>query len=124
MADEIFAQIKLIHDYKLATPIINKDITWRDDALAGPRHNKIVQPVTFGVWQALEIGDLVKQWMLIENLDKTNYVFLGKNVADATEFCRIPAGTAMLIYMIAATPAVNCDTANCDIEISGVEGSS
>lgn len=123
MANEIFARIIFQWDYKSATRIINADDTWRDDALTGSRWNKTLQNVGTS-WEAIEIGDLVKTWMMIRNLDTTNFVDWGKSVADATALIRIPAGTSCLFYSIAGAPALRANTAAVDVEILGVEGSS
>ena len=123
MANEIFARIQFIWDYKFSVPIFSHDVQFRADAIAGARYNKTLQNVGTS-WEAVEIGDLVKTWMLIRNLDDTNFVSWGKSVADATELIRIPPETAVLFYSVAAAPAFKADTAACDIEIIGVEGSS
>lgn len=122
MANEIFARIQLIWNYKLSERIIDVDESWRDESL--DRYNKTLQNVGSGGWEALEIGDLAKTWMTIKNLDDTNFVAWGKSVGDATELIRIPPGKLVFFYLIAAAPAVKADTAACDIEIRGVEGTS
>lgn len=121
--NEIFGRVQLIWDYKAATPTFNREITFRDTELAGNRYNQILYSVGTS-WEAVEIGDLVKTWMIISNLDNTNYISWGKSVADATELIRIPRLCAILIYSIAAAPALLADTAACDVEIIGVEGNS
>lgn len=119
MANEIFARIQLIWDFKVATKLITVDEAWRDDSLA--RYQSLTQTVGTG-WEALEVGDLVKQWMVLKNLDTTNFISWGKSVADATELLRIPPGKTILIYNIAAAPAVKADTAACELLIRSVEG--
>lgn len=119
MANEIFAKIEFFFDYTQSSQIIVAKIDFRADALA--RYNRSVQNVGTS-WEALEIGDLVKQYILIRNLSE-NYVSFGKSVADATEIIRILPGEFSFFYLIAAAPAVKADTAACDIEIKGVEGS-
>jgi len=122
MSNELFIQTKLVWNYKLAARTINEARTFRADALAGTRYNTVLQVVGTG-WEVLETGDLVKQWMILHNLDSTNYISWGKSVADATELLRIPPGASILVYLIAASTAVLADTAACDLQIFGVEGS-
>lgn len=121
MANEILARVQLVWDFGVAVPLVNFDFSFRTDALAAGRHNKNIQSVGTG-WEALETGDLAKQWMILKNLDTTNFISWGKSVADATELIRIPAGKAILIYITAAATAVKADTAICLLDIHGVEG--
>jgi len=120
MANEIFCQVKLIWDYKLASQIVNVDRTFRVDALAGTRYNNVVQVVGSGAWENLDIGDLAKTHMTIRNMDDTNYVMIG---IGTTEVFRILPGAVCLVYLTHATPVARADTADVDIEIIGVEGS-
>ncbi len=121
MANEIFARVQLLWDFKETSRLIEVDESWRDDSLA--RYNSLTQDVGTS-WEALEVGDLVKQWMTLTNLDTVNFISWGKSVADATELIRIPPGKTILIYNIAAAPAVKADTGDCDLLIRAVEGSS
>lgn len=123
MANEIYASIDFRWDFKQKLPIIVAKHSFRADALAGTRYNRLVQNVGFAAWEAMELGDLIKQQVLVLNLDKTNFVSWGKTVADATELIRIPPLHFAFFYLIAATPALKADTAACDVEIKGVEGS-
>lgn len=122
MASEIFGRVQLIWDYK-ANPTFNREIVWRDAQLTASRYNQTLYSVGTS-WEAVEIGDLSKTWMIISNLDDTNYVSWGKSVADATELIRIPKLTAILIYSVATAPAMQANTSACDVEIIGVEGNS
>lgn len=101
-------------------PIIIARHGFRADSLAN-RYNRLTQAVGTA-WEALEIGDLVKQYIIILNLDEVNFVVWGKSVADATELIRIPPGQFAFFFNTASAPAVKADTAACDIEIKGVEG--
>lgn len=120
IANEIYAQLNFTWDFKLAAPLIVLKPAFRADSLA--RYNIGVQSVGTG-WEALEIGDLVKQYIVIKNLNTTNYVSFGKTVADAFEIIRIMPEAFVFFYLIAAAPAVKANVASCDIEIYGVEGS-
>lgn len=119
MANEIFLRTQIIWDYKVAARTISEERVFRADALA--RYNTVLQVVGTS-WETLEVGDLAKQWMILTNLDTVNFVSWGKSVADATELLRIPPGASLLIYLTAANTAVLADTANCELQIFGVEG--
>jgi hypothetical protein len=121
MANEIYARIIFTWDFTVANRIVQKDFSLRTDD-NGERWNRAVQNVGIS-WEAMEIGDLPKQWVIIRNMDATNFVSFGKSVADATELLRIPAGCFNFVYLTAAAPALKADTAICDVEIIGVEGS-
>lgn len=122
IANEILAELTFIWDYKGSSPIITARNSFRADALAGTRYNQLVQAVGTS-WEALETGDLVKQYIVLRNLDSTNFIVWGKTVADATELIRIPPGQFAFFYLTAAASAVKADTGACDLEIRGVEGS-
>ncbi len=124
MANELFSRIILTWDFKKASGarIITFDHSFRQDQLAGSRYNKSVTNIGFAAWEALEVGDLGKQWMVLRNLDTVNFISWGKSVADATELLRIPPGATMLIYNLAVAPAVKANIAACDLEIQAVEG--
>lgn len=121
MANEIYTRIIFEWDFKLTSKIIKFDRSFRATAIAGTRYNKVLQNVGTA-WEAVEIGDLAVQHMVIHNLDDTNFVSWGKSVADATELIRILPGEIVFFNSVATAPAFKANTAACDVEIYGVQG--
>lgn len=119
MADEITVSVTL--------KCVNGDFTYNrkisgqqytQDASGG---NGGVQEIGFAAHEALALGDVaVEGWLLARNIDDTNFVDLGVEVAAAFEpFTRMEPGEPCLFRLskdAGATPYALADTAAVKIE--------
>jgi hypothetical protein len=67
--------------------------------------------------EALILGDVTSPgWLFLRNLDPTNFVTM-RAIVTGTPFLRLPpSGIAGPIYLVAAAPTLQADTAPCLVE--------
>jgi hypothetical protein len=108
---------------------INKngfDQTFRDDFTQSTMTGNYVQDVVIEIGTSAEnlpLGDITTPgWCRVKNLDATNFVQIGHDVAASFEAdVKVPAGKTVLFYMAQGTPQAKADTAACKIHLTIAE---
>lgn len=120
MADEIKISMSIVAELgnnKFSRSERNLLDTWTTNT--GPN------PGTVAVGTSEEdiaFGDVTPAWVIIKNLDATNFVKYGPKSAGAmVEFGRLYPGMASLFYMApGVTLRMVADTASCNVRIEGI----
>ena len=124
MANEITVSVSLKcvnGDFRFERRINSVSVT--QAAIGG---NGGVQEIGFAAHEALALGDVgTEGWLIVRNIDDTNFVDLGVDVAAAFEpFIRLEPGEPALFRLskdAGATPYAQADTAAVKVEFMLLE---
>lgn len=84
--------------------------------VAGDKYSKIIQAIGTSE-EALALGDVgTPGWVLVKNLDATNYVSL-RPATGVADMIKMKPGEFALFRLAGAAPFAIADTTSCDIEI-------
>tara|TARA_Y100000310_G_C20000604_1_gene498311 strand:- start:148 stop:513 length:366 start_codon:yes stop_codon:yes gene_type:complete len=120
MANELTVTVSLAFDK--GGVAASKAFTDVQFDVSGAKLAWVVQNIGTGADVALKLGDMTTPgYMLVKNLDDTNYVTIGGAASLATQTIRLNAGEVALFRHMGTAPVASADTAACNIEYLLIE---
>ncbi len=90
--------------------------------VSGSKITHVVQNIQITTEEALDIGDITTSgFMIVRNLDDTNFVTMNGATGLATQCVKLKAGECALFRHAGTAPVAVSDTAACNIEFLLIE---
>ena len=103
---------------------VTDSLSWSDLKfdVSGSKLTHVVHEITVAADDLLDIGDITTPgFMIVRNLDDTNFVTIGGAASLATQTIKLKAGECALFRHAGTAPVASADTAAVNIEYLLIE---